>query len=99
MDRIVTVNQSLSIIPEDFRNANKGKVISINDDGFLIELLHKPEGIPVDTNVEFYSMTDNGMLYFNSIIEKIENNVVTVKNPIKHRYLKRRQFTRIRYTE
>src|SRR5574344_1633075 len=99
MDRIVEKDQVLSIIPRDFRNSNKGKVKEIDDNGFSLELAHKPIGIDENVSMEFYSKTPNGMLYFNSEIETVDGNIVTVKNPIKHRYLKRRQFTRIRYTE
>ena len=48
---------------------------------------------------DFYSLTDNGYLYFESYIENLENNVLTVANPVKHRFLQRRKFTRIKFIE
>jgi c-di-GMP-binding flagellar brake protein YcgR len=99
MDSIVGLEQVLSVIPDDFRNANKGKVVSFDEKGFSLELLHAPTGMILNSKTEFYSKTQNGMLYFDSVLEKVDGKIITVKNPIKHRYLKRRQFTRIKYNE
>ncbi|MBR6126490.1 PilZ domain-containing protein, partial [bacterium] len=43
--------------------------------------------------------TDNGYLYFESYIQGLENNVITIANPVKHRFLQRRKFTRIKFIE
>ena len=48
---------------------------------------------------DFYSLTDNGYLYFESYIQGLENNVITIANPVKHRFLQRRKFTRITFIE
>ena len=57
------------------------------------------EGIEINHICEFFSQTENGMLYFESYTSDMENNVLTVANPIKHRFLQRRKFTRITFLQ
>ncbi|MBP7212059.1 PilZ domain-containing protein, partial [bacterium] len=99
MGKIVEINQVLSIIPANFRNSNRGTAVELGDDSFTMELKFNPTGILPKASAEFYSKTPNGMLYFEAVIESVEGNIVKVKMPIKHRYLKRRQFTRVKYRE
>lgn len=99
MGELVNKEQVVSVVPQDFRNANKGKVIDITDKHFLLELIHKPQGLLLNDLTEFYSQTQNGVLYFQSDVRKIEGNVITVDNPIKHRFLQRRKFTRIKFLQ
>jgi len=99
MNELVKRDQIISIVPQDFRNANKGKITEVNEDGFSIEVKHSPKGILLNNLIEFYSQTQNGVLYFESDVIKIEDNILTVANPIKHRFLQRRQFTRIKFIQ
>ena len=99
MRELLKENQLVTIVPQDFKNANKGKVISVSQDGFRMELKFKPEGLIKSHICDFYSMTDNGYLYFESYIQELENNVISIANPVKHRFLQRRKFTRIKYLE
>ena len=99
MRELVKKEQLVTIVPQDFRNANKGKVLDVDMRGFRMELRYVPEGLKKSHICDFYSMTDNGYLYFESYIQEIENNVVTIANPVKHRFLQRRKFTRIKFME
>lgn len=99
MNELVKKDQVISVVPQDFRNANKGKVTAIGEDEFSIEVKHSPKGILINNLIEFYSQTPNGVLYFESDVTKINDNVITVANPIKHRFLQRRQFTRIKFIQ
>ena len=90
MNELVKKDQIVSVVPQDFRNSNKGKVTSISADEFSIEVMHAPKGLLLNNLMEFYSQTPHGVLYFESDIIKIEDNVITVANPIKHRFLQRR---------
>lgn len=99
MGELVKKEQVVSIVPQDFKNATKGKVIDVTDKHFLLEVIHQPKGIPLNDSAEFYSQTHNGVLYFESDVKKIEGNVITIDNPIKHRYLQRRKFTRIKFVQ
>ena len=99
MRELIKENQIVTIVPQDFKLTNKGKVLDVSMDGFRMELKYKPEGLIVNHICDFYSFTDNGYLYFESYIQKLENNVITIANPVKHRFLQRRKFTRIKFLE
>lgn len=99
MRELIKKEQLVTIVPQDFKNSNKGKVLDVNMDGFRMELKYKPEGLLKNHICDFYSMTDNGYLYFESYIQNIENNVISIANPVKHRFLQRRKFTRIKFNE
>ncbi len=99
MRELIKKEQLVTIVPQDFKKTNKGKVTEVSQDGFSMELKYKPEGLVVNHICEFYSMTDNGYLYFESYIQALENNVVSIANPVKHRFLQRRKYTRIKFVE
>ena len=99
MRELIKNEQLVTIVPQDFKNSNKGKVLDVSVDGFRMELKYKPEGLLKNHICDFYSLTDNGYLYFESYIQNLENNVVTIANPVKHRFLQRRKFTRIKFME
>ena len=99
MRELVKKEQLVTIVPQDFKNSNKGRVLNVDMDGFKMELKYKPEGLLVNHICDFYSLTDNGYLYFESYIKGLENNVISIANPVKHRFLQRRKFTRIKFNE
>ena len=99
MRELIKKEQLVTIVPQDFKNSNKGRVLDVDMNGFRMELKYKPEGIIKNHICDFYSLTDNGYLYFESYIQNLENNVVTIANPVKHRFLQRRKFTRIKFME
>ena len=99
MRELVKNEQIVTIVPQDFTKTNKGRVLEVSQDGFRMELKYKPEGLMVNHICDFYSLTDNGYLYFESYIQNLENNVITIANPVKHRFLQRRKFTRIKFLE
>lgn len=99
MRELIKNEQIVTIVPQDFKNTNKGKVLEVSQEGFRMELKYKPQGLMVNHICDFYSFTDNGYLYFESYIQNLENNVITIANPVKHRFLQRRKFTRIKYIE
>ena len=99
MRELIKKEQLVTIVPQEFKCTNKGRVLDVNLNGFRMELKYKPEGLIKNHICDFYSLTDNGYLYFESYIENIENNVVSIANPVKHRFLQRRKFTRIKFNE
>lgn len=99
MRELIKKEQIVTIVPQDFKNSNKGRILDVSLDGFRMELKYKPEGLIKNHICDFYSLTDNGYLYFESYIKSLENNVITIANPVKHRFLQRRKFTRIKFLE
>lgn len=99
MRELIKKEQLVTIVPQDFKNSNKGRVLDVDFEGFRMELKYKPEGLIKNHICDFYSLTDNGYLYFESYIRDLQNNVVSIANPVKHRFLQRRKFTRIKFME
>lgn len=97
MNELLEKDQVISIVPHDFRNSNKGKIVEIQERKFLLEVFHEPNGILLNNLIEFYSQTKNGMLYFTSDVVKIDGSILTIKTPLKHRFLQRRAFTRVKF--
>ena len=64
-----------------------------------MDLKYIPRGLIKQNVCDFYSMTSNGYLYFESYIKEVNGNSVSVANPKKHRFLQRRKFTRIKFLE
>ena len=99
MRELVKNDQLVTIVPQDFNKTNRGTVTEVSMDGFKMKLQYKPEGLNINHICDFYSLTDNGYLYFESYIQGLENNIISIANPIKHRFLQRRKFTRIKFIE
>ena len=99
MRELIQKEQLVTIVPQDFKNSNKGRVLDVDMEGFRMELKYKPEGLIKNHVCDFYSLTDNGYLYFESYIKDLQNNVISIANPVKHRFLQRRKFTRIKFNE
>lgn len=99
MAELLEKGQIFSVVPQNFRNSNKGKILEFNERFFLLELFHEPTGIVTENIMEFYSPTQNGTLYFTSSASEINSNILTVLIPRKHRFLQRRTFTRIKFVQ
>ena len=99
MRELVKNEQLVTIVPQDFKKTNRGTVLDVSPEGFRMKLQYKPDGLMINHICDFYSMTDNGYLYFESYIQDLQNNIITIANPVKHRFLQRRKFTRIKFLE
>ena len=97
MRELVKLEQDVLIVPKDFKLANKGQVVEVSAEGFKMKVKYPTKGITLNHICDFYSQTENGMLYFESYTKEMENNVLFIANPIKHRFLQRRKFTRITF--
>lgn len=95
MEDLISKEQVISVVPQDFRNSVKGRVVNVDAKSFDLEVGGAPEGILTNHLIEFYSQTANGVLYFTSDVIDVQGKNLRVLNPIKHRFLQRRQFSRI----
>lgn len=95
MNELLEKEQILSVVPRDLQYSNKGKVVEIKSQYFILELVSKPDGIIPKQIIEFYSHTKNGTLFFSTSVLKIEENKIVILMPRTHRFLQRRAFTRI----
>lgn len=97
MRELVVENQEILMIPQDFKFANRGKVTAVTANDFTLELDYEPDGILKNTYCEFYTQTSHGKLYFDSYAKKIEGKTLVIASPAKHKFLQRRQYTRVKY--
>lgn len=99
MRELLKKDQIVTIVPHDFKDTNKGKITEVSMEGFKMKLKYVPKGLIQKHICDFYSLTDNGYLYFESYIKELDGNIVAIANPKKHRFLQRRKFTRIKFLE
>lgn len=99
MNELLTVEQEISVVPQDFKNSNKGKISRILESSFAIDLAYPPVGLEEKNVMEFYSQTKHGTLYFTSPIVKTDGNILVVLKPRKHRFLQRRTFSRVKFEQ
>ena len=97
MRELVVENQEVLMIPQNFKFANHGVVKSVSAGDFILELDYEPEGVLENTYCEFYTQTSHGKLYFDSYAKNIDGKTLTIASPAKHKFLQRRQYTRIKY--
>ena len=97
MNELVKIDQNVTIVPRNFNYTNKGMVTEVSPKGFRMKMKYPTTGLKEKVYCEFYSQTPNGILYFSSFASEIKNNEMFIANPIKHRFLQRRQFTRIQF--
>lgn len=97
MNELVKIDQDVTIVPKDFNFTNKGSVTSVSAKGFRMKMKYPTTGFKVNYICEFYSHTPNGILFFKSHPTELTDNEMFIANPIKHRFLQRRQFTRINF--
>ncbi len=97
MRELVVENQEILMIPQNFKFANRGKVTAVRAGDFTLELDYEPDGVLENTYCEFYTQTSHGKLYFDSYAKEINGKTLVIASPAKHKFLQRRQYTRIKY--
>jgi len=97
MRQLLEKDRKVTIIPADMTCANKGTIVDVEQRYFTVELEYEPKGILRHNYCEFYTQTNHGTLYFDSFAEILDGKTIKFANPAKHRFLQRRQYTRIKY--
>ena len=90
----ITKNKELYILSRSVDNAEKCTVIEISEDCFTVKLKNKRK-YEVDESVELFTMTNNGQLYFETIVKDVNDDILSIWFPISYKYLQRRQYSRI----
>lgn len=97
MRELLEKGKQITVVPTDFRNANKGVITEVSPEGFIVELENEPKGMLKRNYCEFFTQNQYGTLYFTSFPQSIDGKVLKIANPAKHKYLQRRQYTRVKY--
>ncbi len=91
----ITVNKEFYIISRSIDNADICTVIEVCDDCFKVRLKNKRK-YEIDESVEFFTMTPDGQLYFETIVKETNNNdILSIWFPMSSKYLQRREYSRI----
>lgn len=90
----ITKNKELYILSRSVDNAEKCTVIDVCEDCFDIKLKNKRR-YEIDESVELFTMTNNGQLYFETLVKDIKDDIISIWFPISYKYLQRRQYSRI----
>ncbi len=97
MRELLEKDRKITVVPADFKCANKGTIVEVEPRYFTVELEYEPQGMMRHNYCEFYTQTSHGTLYFDSFPETIEGKRVKIATPAKHKFLQRRQYTRIKF--
>ena len=97
MRELLEKGKRVTVVPTDFKNANKGTITEVSPQGFVVELDYEPQGFLKRNYCEFFTQNQYGTLYFSSYPQEINGKVLKIANPAKHKYLQRRQYTRVKY--
>lgn len=97
MRELLEKDRRITVVPHDFRNANKGTITEVSPEGFTVELDYDSVGMLKHNYCEFYTQTKYGTLFFTSYPKEIQDRVIRVASPAKHKFLQRRQYRRIKY--
>jgi hypothetical protein len=97
MRELIEKGRAITVVPHDFRNANKGTITDVYTEGFDIELEYESEGLLKHNYCEFYTQNSYGTVFFNSYPKEISGKTVKIANPSKHKFLQRRQYTRVKF--
>jgi hypothetical protein len=99
MRELIEKDREITVIPADYKCANKGIITDVNPKFFTVKLKNDAKGFLKHNYCEFFTTTSHGTLSFNSYPETIEGNTIVVATPAKHKFLQRRQFRRIKFVE
>ncbi len=94
MKNYIYRDKEFKILSRTVDNATICAVKDTFDDGFSVEL-YSDEKYTDNESVELYTITEHGLLYFETIIRGISGRVLDLWNPPTYKFLQRREYTRV----
>jgi c-di-GMP-binding flagellar brake protein YcgR len=90
----ITENKEFYILSRSIDNATKCRVVNVSEEDIEVKLDVKGK-YEIDESVELFAMTQNGQLYFETIVKDVKDDIVSMWFPINYKYLQRREYSRI----
>lgn len=90
----ITKNKEFYILSRSIDNATKCRVVNVSEENIDVKLDVKGK-YEIDESVELFAMTQNGQLYFETIVKDVKDDIVSMWFPINYKYLQRREYSRI----
>ena len=94
MKKQIIKGKDFNILSRSIDNASKCTVVDVTEEFFSVKL-QSPGVYETDETVELFTMTSKGQLYFETIVKEVKNDIISLWFPIMHKYLQRREYTRI----
>lgn len=98
MRNYIQKQKEFKIIPKDIKGATRCSVVDVCDGSFEIEL-KTDENYHINETVELFSITPQGLLYFETLISEVNQNKVKLLFPIAHKFLQRREYSRVDFSK
>lgn len=90
----IVEGKEFNILSRSIDNATSCKVISVQEDCFVVQLENEGK-YEVDESVELFAITEKGQLYFETIVKEVDGHILSIWYPIVHKFLQRREYSRI----
>lgn len=87
-------NEKIRVVPENFEETFDATINKIDDDYVYFNLDNNVLG--AGEVFDAYVISNNGILFFTTKVEKIEDNIVSFTKKIKLEQLQRRQYVRVK---
>lgn len=98
MRELISKSKEFKILPKDISGATKCVVKEAIDEDFEVELATS-EKYNQGEVVELFSITPQGILYFETEIKSVNGKDVKIAYPNEHKLLQRREYTRIDFAK
>ena len=89
-------NQIIKIVPQEVEASCNLQIVDCCEE-FLTVKKEKENRYEITGKVECFTMADDGVIYFNSKISRINDELYKLTLPISHNILQRREYTRIEF--
>jgi len=90
-------NQIIKIVPSDVEASCSVKVLDSCDEFLCVTPEKDLAGRDITGKVECFTLAEDGIIYFNSKISRIDENQFKLTLPITQKTLQRREYTRIEF--
>lgn len=98
MRKYIVKDKEFKIIPKNIKGATICCVTNTHEDYFEVELKTE-ETYNKNENVEMFSITPQGLLYFESCVSDVIGKNIKVLYPFSHKFLQRREYTRVDFSK
>ena len=98
MRNYIQKNKEFKIIPKDIQGATKCTVVDVLEGSFDVQL-KTDEKYNLNETVELFSITPQGLLYFETLISEVNQNNIKLLYPITHKFLQRREYSRVDFAK
>lgn len=95
MTQILKENQIIKVVPQDVEQACSMRIKEVSEK--YLKITCEKNTNELSGNAEFFAVANDGIVYFQSNIEKTDENDYKVILPPAHKILQRREYSRIEF--